>query len=615
MGFNKLLQSSCNKRDSKYKLNDFSEICSGKNIKERWTYCGKFIFDFIKKSKSKFLLKEVVSIIRSFRISGIVHPNVYNYYDFEAWLVKFCEKDDVDKCLYKIFGLSQNKYIQSLQFGSGAYINTEQNIHVITPHANPDADAICSSFFSWMVASSVRVSKISNTWSLCGILSSKECIVLFEKMFGENVFDILSYQGHNVSAFVKSLPWKADAKTEEGVCIFEVDLGSNVQTILAKVSSHEKINIKVTISEGKDKHVLGVLDSNACASLSKCLMHLSLRDFNDLQETRLLGHYQIKSIVDHHFPKNIAASYSCLIRISDDQSCSSILTQDLYEIFTKKLNKSLSVSDKFIEYSAFILTLSMLDDTDSFDRIVAGDMYSLAKMAAIFEWIDSPKTRPLPCAEILKYSQENIKKSLSSHKIFSKFFHSYQEIKELSITSLIDEAIKTDMVSEAQIFSDTKMKESGIIGQIKLMENNWAHFKESSDNIRKKWLSKSEVEALDIKDPINIMMISTIGDVKTKKYNDEWWVWEPKGQDKGKCLAFLMNLSESEYAKNVLKIKISSYFFDERSESIAEILLNSFCGKITTEIDYALYSSPVFIVSIKQGSMNARKRSVSPFIP
>lgn len=608
------------KHEKSCDINDLKSQSGKLSFSKRWDLCGSLIYKEIESSEAEWALPKVISVIDSIRTAGVLYPYRYTYYDFEAWINKNKSEEENVKCVAKIFGSEGNPYIKSMQFGSGFFLSSDYSPHIITGHMNPDADALCSSFFSWMLASINRVSKISNVWSICGSISSEESYAMLTSLFGNNFFDIVSVQGNVSACRAVSLDWRKGEykrKDEEDVVI-DVDITDLHNDVIAKAASYGASAVNIVFNLGEeDRDVLGHIAPDSLERLSKKGVHLSLRDFSSMGETNVIGKYEIKSIIDHHSIKDLNVKFSTRIRVSDSQSTASLLTKDIKMIVDSSLEKRINVSKTFVRFSSYLLTFALLDDTDGFERLSIEDRLNLASMVSVFDWLDNDGAKHhLPCDEILSVPTGCIKLLLSEHRVFAGFLKAYKEIKESCIRNVINEAISQDLpVMDIKLFSDTKIQnEKCIVGQIKLKESSWSDFSRGERVIKSKWLAKSEFENASFGGTLNIMMISTIGDIEENNIFDKWWIWD-SSIDKNKAVEFLSNLSkDDEMMKNIFGITISSNHFEGKESAITEILSDHY-KDADVSVDYANDSRPTFELKIKKSSMNGRKRVISPFLP
>ena len=539
-----------------------------------------------------------------------MYPYKYTFYDFESWLIK--NKPDIVSLVFsKIFGMQENVYAKYIQFGSGAYLQSDDVPHIVTGHINPDADAIASSFFSWMLACITRVSRITNVWSICGRISSREIKSMFTDIFGDDVFEILSVIDAKNTYRAISLPWsKLDAKEISNYKIIAVNANSSIHDVSAKVASSECDYVGIAINEDS---ILGYIPLEYIKNLQDDLAHISLRDFNDVKEGNIVGNMTIKSIIDHHKPC-MHNKVACSIRISDNQSCASMMIADLYEILQKHTHEHLELDRNFVISSICILTLAMLDDTDGFDRLFAGDFYSMARAVAIFDWIKNSEVILKPCFDVMGSFYKDRSDIKKNHSMFSGFLNGFSLLKQKSINDIIhDVALLEDEVN-SEIFADTKVQNDiCIVTQIKLMEENRAEFSKHRKIIENKWLAKCKFDSIDIDNKMQIIMISTLGavSIKSLKNCDEWWIWS---KDLNSVVAFVVNIANSELGINVIGVDISSSQFSDNSSDIKSLFEQKF-EDISIDINYKNEEMPSIILKVVKSSMNARKKCVSPYLP
>lgn len=175
---------------STFRTKDFQE----KNLHDKSDFVSHALADLILKApEPDFLLDRVVDFIAQIGKEKIVEN--YTFSTFELWLNQFSHLKAEEK--YKIRGKIVGKWVPrdtyQLYFPIGmgkSYPGT----HFVTAHNSPDLDTTVASFWGWIDAFAAEVSDGLHIWNVPGgpPASQVEIGLLFEDLFGKNVFDALA---------------------------------------------------------------------------------------------------------------------------------------------------------------------------------------------------------------------------------------------------------------------------------------------------------------------------------------------------------------------------------------------------------------------------------------
>lgn len=248
---------------STFRTKDFQE----KNLHDKSDFVSQTLADLIlKATEPDFLMDRVVDYIAQIGKKKIVEN--YTFSTFELWLNQFSHLKAEEK--YKIRGKIVGKWIPrdtyQLYFPIGmgkSYPGT----HFVTAHNSPDLDTTVASFWGWIDAFAAEVSEGLHIWNVPGgpPASQVEIGLLFEELFGKNVFDALAKT--RLSLTLTSM----DLMTQRGMIRKQTD-------DLALSFDHERQRNAVVLTD-KEGYYIGdwrTIDVEGVRqivmSLSNCLM-------------------------------------------------------------------------------------------------------------------------------------------------------------------------------------------------------------------------------------------------------------------------------------------------------------------------------------------------------
>lgn len=124
----------------------------------------------------------------------------YRMRNFEFWLNHFSqlspEKNQKVRC--KIVGKTISRDEYQLFFPIGMN-KTLAGSHFVAAHLSPDVDTTIASFWGWVDAFGAQVGSGIHHWALPGYVTDSHIALLFQKLFGNNVLDIIARDTQTLS--------------------------------------------------------------------------------------------------------------------------------------------------------------------------------------------------------------------------------------------------------------------------------------------------------------------------------------------------------------------------------------------------------------------------------
>ncbi len=155
---------------------------------------NRTLCEWIKAKKTPcFLLPAVIRYFEELHSRNILEN--YPFFHFELWLNQSEEVSEEQnyQIRAKIAGkwVPRDAYQIYFPIGMG---KTYSGSHYVTAHSSPDLDTTVASFWGWMDAFAARVSSGMHLWNVPGgaPTSQIEVGLLFDKIFGKSVFDLLA---------------------------------------------------------------------------------------------------------------------------------------------------------------------------------------------------------------------------------------------------------------------------------------------------------------------------------------------------------------------------------------------------------------------------------------
>ncbi len=202
--------------------------------KERMKQVSFSLLHLIQKGKEKFLLPAVIDFIDRIHKEKILEH--YTFSTFEIWLNQFSGVSSEENYAVraKIVGknIPREEYQLLFPIGMG---KTWFGSHLVTAHSSPDLDTTVASFWGWMDAFGARVSEGLHIWNLPGgpPASQVEIFFLFDKIFGENVFQYLIKDRSSLSlSSVDLMTQKGVLKKSTDDSTFSIDHERNENAII-----------------------------------------------------------------------------------------------------------------------------------------------------------------------------------------------------------------------------------------------------------------------------------------------------------------------------------------------------------------------------------------------
>lgn len=160
--------------------------------RKKFTTINKSLLDLIQKELEPcFLLPHVIDFISRVQDAALLHEP-YQMVNFEFWLNHFSglSYEENMHIRRKIVGknIPRDEYQAFFPIGTGKVFSGS---HFVAAHLSPDVDTAIASFWGWVDAFAARVGSSLHQWSLPGTLADAHTNLLFEKVFGKKVFEVL----------------------------------------------------------------------------------------------------------------------------------------------------------------------------------------------------------------------------------------------------------------------------------------------------------------------------------------------------------------------------------------------------------------------------------------
>lgn len=433
---------------------------------------------------------------------------------------------------------------------------------------------------------------------------------------------------------------------------------SDIAEIRAKMDAYPYLTVNYSSQTG-DMHPLGVIYSS---DINRPILGtVSLRDFSNLEETKVPSYLEVISAIDHHKTSLTNGTPSKLI-VSDVQSVNILVAQmsfrindkysfggmtkeqverQLQEIIQNETTSStlriqqkllmrkrnmLTLSEsgidperEFIEYLHFMYAI--FDDTDLLTKVSAIDVQVVADLLNRLKSLSLQKEVEVVHFDDLDehhddFVKQAAKRLLIHPDLYSLYAKVYKERERM-----ITEQLKNVMSQEgAALFEDTKIQNGcARVGQKKVFAKNIQYLRKHAGEILHAWVDESRKVVKDRPEiDLHLLMISTIASAeelfqeKSLEYHhqDELWIYIPSTEVAIQHLKlFLSAFSRSPYlVKEHLKVE----FLGSNGQELATIFKESF---IPCEFIFNGYNIPVAIIHYKAGSINSRKSMISPYLP
>ncbi len=139
-----------------------------------------------------FLLSSVVDYISTVNKEALL-LEPYRLLDFEFWLAHYSglSEDENRQIRAKIVGKQIDRQDYQMLFPIG--MNTVlAGSHFVAAHLSPDVDTTIASFWGWVDAFGAKVASSLHQWALPDRVTDSHTRMLFESLFGGEVFDVLA---------------------------------------------------------------------------------------------------------------------------------------------------------------------------------------------------------------------------------------------------------------------------------------------------------------------------------------------------------------------------------------------------------------------------------------
>ncbi len=170
-----------------------SKAFTEQSIRKKFDIVNERLLSLIQEAKEPcFLLSSVVDYIAAINKEDIL-LEPYRLLDFEFWLGHYSglSEDENRHIRCKIVGKKIDRQEYQLLFPIGMN-TTLAGSHFVAAHLSPDVDTTIASFWGWVDAFGAKVSASLHQWALPDRVTDSHTKMLFESLFGEEVFDIVA---------------------------------------------------------------------------------------------------------------------------------------------------------------------------------------------------------------------------------------------------------------------------------------------------------------------------------------------------------------------------------------------------------------------------------------
>jgi len=388
---------------------------------------------------------------------------------------------------------------------------------------------------------------------------------------------------------------------------------------------------------------------------------VSLRDFCNLEETRMAPYLDVISVVDHHKSSLKTLSVPTAL-IGDAQSCNVLIAEQMFvindkystggmtadqierqinedsgslttpshtRILQKLLQRRIAAHNKneftihpareYIEY--FSCLHAIIDDTDLLTKVSRRDLDCVAQLLNRLKSLSNKREMEIISFDDLPMDKNFIK--VAAQRILQQedMYALYNQIYSLRESEVQENLTLCDKGKPSNIFLDTK-EQNGCarVGQTKMFSSNFPFFLNHAKNIRTIWLEQSkEVFKEKAEIDLHLHMISTIASASEVYRNqigpythqDELWIWIPENQAGSRHLNSF--LSGFQYAMKNYQNNMSLEFIGTPHAEFMEIFAHHF-----PEIPQkrtAPKADAMAILFYPAGSVNSRKSMITPYLP
>ncbi len=393
----------------------------------------------------------------------------------------------------------------------------------------------------------------------------------------------------------------------------------------------------------------------------------SLRDFSNLEETKMASYIDVISIIDHH-KSAIKTSQASTLVLGDAQSSNTLIaelslainsrwssisddeispwlldlmneSEEIYAAVSNALEKGKTQGSKtpsytfvhrereIIEYMLFILAI--LDDTDLLSKVSRRDVLCLEKLLnRIASLINGKPVKVISFDDIphdASFTKNAAKRLLHNEELYSIYKNVYQ-FREKEIEKTLVHAAEG---KPSPFFADTK-EQNGCckIGQTKLFERNMPTYQELRSKLIRRWLEEAQ-KTLASSPHVDFFlhMISTVpgekevrsGNDITWAHSDEIWLWAPDSNIAEEHLSVFLTLFQNSSTGQALSFDI---IVEGKETEKRYTLANerfprakSIQKKVNEELAISEKTPAVIVLQFTAGQINSRKSQISPFLP
>ncbi len=439
-----------------------------------------------------------------------------------------------------------------------------------------------------------------------------------------------------------------------------VTLKSDIEEMRNKIGSYDFLPVVISEEEGQ-LFPVGIVRAT---DLKKSVLGTaSLRDFSNLDESKLASYIEVISIIDHH-KTSIKTSSASTFTVADAQSSNTLVAELSLAINDRYRSPSSSTEDikahlqgllekpineasaeeirhfiiaqstealraqngyfvhpqrECIEYLTQIFAI--LDDTDLLSKVSTRDVLCVKSLVNRMNRLSgTSKDDFIDFSDIANSPQ--FPKMAAARLVQNRDIHSiYSQLYKFKESEVEKDLLSCSKNNPSNVFADTK-EQNGCcrIGQTKLFSMNYPTFEKLHDALLQIWISKSQ-SVLNTTPQIDFFlhMISTIpgaeevyqGEISWS-HQDELWIWVPKMPTaRERLISFLNGFNSCDAVQgNTIEVEL----FGHGKQELESIFEQNFPrGKIISNSPYE--NGILAILKFKAGLINSRKSQISPYLP
>ncbi len=437
-----------------------------------------------------------------------------------------------------------------------------------------------------------------------------------------------------------------------------VTLKSDIEEMRNKIENYDFLPVVIPEENGKWFPV-GIVRATDLKKMT--LGTATLRDFSNLEETKLASYIEVISIIDHH-KSNIKTSTVSTFIIADSQSSNTLVAElnmainDRYresnnssETLEKRIKELLEKpatqsraqtlmsyvqaqlslgagyfihpKREYIEYLCHIFAI--LDDTDLLSKVSRRDLVCVQALLNRMKRLALPDTKDSDLIDFSDLPETNEFLPLATNRLLQNSdLHSiYKQVYQFKEREVEEDLLNCAQGVRSNVFADTK-EQNGCcrISQTKLFSKNFSSFLSHRKKILGLWRSDAERRAKENPNlDFYLQMVSTIpgaeevyhGEINWT-HQDEVWIWIPKtAPAKSHLNSFLNGFNALDAIQNN---PIEVELFSDRQQETERFFEQNFPkGKIISSDGSD--SGILAILRFKAGLINSRKSQISPYLP